>query len=333
MREVSWSDGEGQAHTFHELETQIGGACGNERVQFLIGDELSAMRSFLAEVAGTTHELHAEVLVFDGGRWTHSSELYTEIAGAEPDRLVLADDLGQQIAADLQRFLDRRSDYERLGVPWKRGLLLSGPPGNGKTMCLKVLANQLRHDDEPIDTLYVRSLISPRSSTHETIARVFERAREYTPCLLIFEDLDTLIDDSNRSVFLNDLDGLEDNDGIITIATTNHPERLDPALTQRPSRFDRSWRFSLPGEPERLRYLGSWVSRASQRAEQPLPLADATLACLAAEAEGFSFAYLQELMISSLMRWVDDPETLSLERLAHEQLAQLRQQMAAEGTI
>ena len=68
---------------------------------------------------------------------------------------------------------------------------------------------------------------------------VFEKARQMAPCVLILEDLDSLINDSNRSFFLNQLDGLQSNDGLLLIGTTNHFDRLDPALNSRPSRFDR----------------------------------------------------------------------------------------------
>ena len=56
---------------------------------------------------------------------------------------------------------------------------------------------------------------------------------------MVLEDLDSLINDGNRSFFLNQLDGLENNDGLLVIGSTNHYERLDPAITKRPSRFDR----------------------------------------------------------------------------------------------
>jgi SpoVK/Ycf46/Vps4 family AAA+-type ATPase len=88
---------------------------------------------------------------------------------------------------------------------------------------------------------------------------IFQGARRQAPCLLVFEDLDSLITDNNRSFFLNEVDGLEDNDGLLMvrasprkddprgvmlirrkqIATTNHFDKLDPALSNRPSRFDR----------------------------------------------------------------------------------------------
>jgi len=68
---------------------------------------------------------------------------------------------------------------------------------------------------------------------------VFNQARLLAPCVLVLEDLDSLINDRNRSFFLNQLDGLEGNDGLLIIGTTNHFDRLDPGISTRPSRFDR----------------------------------------------------------------------------------------------
>ena len=71
------------------------------------------------------------------------------------------------------------------------------------------------------------------------MADVFDKARQLAPCVLVLEDLDSLINDKNRSFFLNQLDGLQSNDGLFIIGTTNHFDRLDPGLNSRPSRFDR----------------------------------------------------------------------------------------------
>lgn len=68
---------------------------------------------------------------------------------------------------------------------------------------------------------------------------VFAKARLLAPCVLILEDLDNMITPFNRSFFLNQLDGITPNDGVLIIATTNYLEKLDPALSKRPSRFDR----------------------------------------------------------------------------------------------
>ena len=71
------------------------------------------------------------------------------------------------------------------------------------------------------------------------MADVFDKARQLAPCVLVLEDLDSLINDKNRSFFLNQLDGLQSNHGLFIIGTTNYFDRLDPGLNSRPSRFDR----------------------------------------------------------------------------------------------
>lgn len=72
----------------------------------------------------------------------------------------------------------------------------------------------------------------------------------------MLEDLDALVTDKNRSFFLNQLDGLEGNDGLLLIASTNHLDKLDVALSGRPSRFDRKLYVSSspPGIPKELMY-------------------------------------------------------------------------------
>lgn len=79
-------------------------------------------------------------------------------------------------------------------------------------------------------------------------------ARSMTPCLLVLEDVDTIVTQSTRSYFFNEVDGLENNDGILMIATTNHLDELDPGLSKRPSRFDRKYLFPLPDKGERAQY-------------------------------------------------------------------------------
>ena len=168
----------------------------------------------------------------------------------------------------------------------------------------------------------------PHMPEHYTIGEVFQRARRQQPCLLVFEDLDSLVTDENRSVFLNELDGLVVNTGILVVASTNHPERLDPALRDRPSRFDRTWHFQLPELPERTAFLESWRDRA----EAGRHLDPAEIPSIATATAGFSFAYLKELMISSLMRWIDGDPNEPLVTTVERQIVVLREQIAESAS-
>jgi len=155
------------------------------------------------------------------------------------------------------------------------------------------------------------------------IATVFAHARRAAPCVLVFEDLDSLVRKELRSELLNDLDGFAANTGILTLATTNHPENLDPALIDRPSRFDRRYNFGLPTLGTRHAFIERWNGTL----RPALQLDAAAVADVAARTEGFSFAYLKELFVSAVMRWMADEVPGTMDRVIAEQLVLLRDQM------
>lgn len=276
--------------------------------------------SFLEAVSEWCAETRGEIVVFEGGCWQKSKELYQSIQSATFDNLILPASVKQEIQNDFAHFFGARERYAQYGVPWKRGVLFHGPPGNGKTHTLKALINWL---NQPC--LYIKSFKAQRfESEHAMIRSVFNRARQTTPCLLVLEDLDSLIGDSNRSFFLNELDGFAANTGIVVLATTNHPERLDPAILDRPSRFDRKYEFGLPQSDERHAYLNLW----NERSQPDLRLSEAGLALTVELTEGFSFAYLKELWLSSMMTWIDNPQPGSMDGIVTAQVRVLLEQMA-----
>jgi ATP-dependent 26S proteasome regulatory subunit len=141
----------------------------------------------------------------------------------------------------------------------------------------------------------------------------------------VLEDLDSLVDGQNRSFFLNELDGFASNAGIVTLATTNHPERLDPAIVDRPSRFDRKYHFELPGPEERRAYVCWWNSVL----KSALRLSDETVARVVERTEEFSFAYVKELFLSATMRWITHAEAGGMEAVILAQADALREQMSS----
>jgi len=173
-------------------------------------------------------------------------------------------------------------------------LIFHGPVGNGKTISLKALMRTLYHRDSPVVSLYVKN--APYSYN---IRDVFQMARAMTPCLLIFEDIDTVVTKNTRSYFFNEVDGLENNDGILMIATTNHLDQLDPGLSKRPSRFDRLYLFPRPSWDERVLYSEYWRRKLKNKPAIEFPqklnnsVADIT--------DGFSFAYLKEAFVATLL--------------------------------
>lgn len=243
-------------------------------------------------------KLHNEIYVFDNGAWNKSKELWESIQGSSWDDVILNQDMKTNLIKDVQSFFDNEKLYKNLAVPWKRGLIFHGVPGNGKTISIKALINALYTRLDPISSLYVKSFTCCAGEKF-AIGEIFKRARKMAPCMIIFEDLDSLVRDKTRSYFLNEVDGLDSNDGILMIGSTNHLDALDPAIAKRPSRFDRKYHFKVPNQSERSAYCQFWRKKLvdSDMVEFSEELCD----IVAKWTEGFSFAYLKELFVVALL--------------------------------
>jgi hypothetical protein len=286
---------------------------------YIVADTADVADAYFDAVSRWSYELRSQILVFEGGCWSKDDALYADIQNATFENLILAGDLAAEIKREMDGFFASREVYARYRIPWKRGVLLIGPPGNGKTHAVKALLNSAQQN-----CLYVKSFdLAGGMFPQAGVSMVFERARQTTPCLLVLEDLDSLVGPHNRSFFLNELDGFASNEGIVVLATTNHPERLDSAILERPSRFDRKYTFALPGPAERESYIRLWNTSL----ESALTLDDTTLTAVAEATDGFSFAYLRELFLSSLMRWISDGATGSFGATILGQIETLREQM------
>ncbi|HEU4390825.1 MAG TPA: ATP-binding protein, partial [Blastocatellia bacterium] len=170
--------------------------------------------------------------------------------------------------------------------------------------------------------LYVKSFKAWYGNDHDRIREIFKHARKSAPCVVVLEDLDSLIDNYNRSFFLNELDGFAENTGVALIATTNHPDRLDPAILDRPSRFDRKYYFDLPSSATRLAYFERW----RETVQEELVFSDETIRKVVARTRGFSFAYMKELCVSAMMAWMAD-RTVPMDRVLRRLAVTLRDEM------
>jgi len=291
---VLWSEGGKDYFIDVVCLTWNDAGCETTR-HWIIAETGEVAENFMRAVCAYCDEVHSEILVYEDGYWTKDDKLFTSIKSATFENLILPPQLKWEMRDDFHRFFASREVYQRYGIPWKRGALLIGPPGNGKTHAIKALVNELN-----LPCLYVKSFKAEHATEQSNMRRVFARARRSAPCLVVLEDLDALIEDENRAFLLNELDGFADNDGVVVIASTNHPEKLDPAILDRPSRFDRKYHFSLPGLPERLAYVRHW----NQALQPEMRLAESEVMAIAECADRFSFAYMKELFLSAMMEWI-----------------------------
>ncbi|KAL2262405.1 hypothetical protein VTK26DRAFT_1454 [Humicola hyalothermophila] len=197
------------------------------------------------------NELHQEIWVFDNGHWTKSKELYESIRKASWDAVILEEGMKKAIIADHLSSFESRETYDRLKTMYDR--------------------------KDPVPALYVRSF-SSFAGPEYAIGQIFHKARQFAPCYLIFEDLDSLVSDSVRSYFLNEIDGIKSNDGI---------------FMKRPSRFDRKYYFPDPDLAQHNKDL-KFPEKLCR------PIAEIT--------HGFSFAYIQEAFVAALLVIARDAE-------------------------
>ncbi|MBN2982563.1 AAA family ATPase [Cohnella algarum] len=200
--------------------------------------------------------------------------------------VVMEEALKRQIFRYIDEFFSEdKTFFQTYDIPYKRGILLYGKPGNGKTTLVKSIAGSV---EAPVAYWQITEY-----TTSESIQEVFASAIKLSPMVLVIEDIDSM-PEACRSFFLNTLDGVASKEGIFLIGTTNYPEKIDPALMNRAGRFDRAHEVKLPDEALRLLYL-------KKRGFARLAGADAAVEA-ARRTEGFSLAQLGELYVSAALQ-------------------------------
>lgn len=158
--------------------------------------------------------------------------------------------------------------FSLVGITAPTGVLLWGPPGCGKTLLAKAVANESRANF--ISVRGPELLNKFVGESERAVRQVFSRARASKPCVIFFDELDALVprrddalsESSSRVVntLLTELDGLEDRRGVFVVGATNRPDVIDPAMV-RPGRLDKTLFVDLPGPGERAEILKTLTKR------------------------------------------------------------------------
>ncbi len=155
--------------------------------------------------------------------------------------------------------------FTRMGIRPPKGVLLYGPPGTGKTLLAKAVANESEANFIQIKGPSLLSMWVGKSE--EGVRKIFERARQVSPCVIFFDEIDSLagkrgeayasgsrVTENVLNQLLAEMDGIEDLINVIVIGATNRPDILDPAL-MRPGRFDRIVYVPVPEKVGRVQIL------------------------------------------------------------------------------
>ncbi len=218
-------------------------------------------RSFIEELLGEAYAASlpkspgVSVLTAHHNSWQTTSWQPKRPLGS----LVLADSILEDLLADLREFYRSGAWYAERGIPYRRGYLLHGPPGTGKTTLVLALAGELKL------SVAVLSL-SSRLMSDEVLRTLIDALPVAT--LLLIEDVNCVFKDKRTTTgetgvtlsgLLNALDGVSSREGRVLFLTTNHPEKLDPALV-RPGRVDRKVELGY-ATPDQARRLFLWFYR------------------------------------------------------------------------
>lgn len=168
---------------------------------------------------------------------------------------VAGEDEAKESLSEIVDYLHNPNKYKEIGASMPKGILLVGPPGTGKTMLAKAVAGEA---NVPFFSMsgseFVEMFVGMGASK---VRDLFKQAKEKAPCIVFIDEIDAIgqkrdgriggNDEREQTLnqLLTEMDGFEENTGVVILAATNRPESLDPALT-RPGRFDRRVPVELP---------------------------------------------------------------------------------------
>ena len=194
-------------------------------------------------------------LIF-GGAGKSNARVYVQSTKGIKFSDVAGEDEAKESLAEIVDYLHDPSKYTEAGASMPKGILLVGPPGTGKTMLAKAVAGE---SNVPFFSIsgseFVEMFVGMGASK---VRDLFKQAKEKAPCIVFIDEIDAIGQKRNGggmggndereqtlNQLLTEMDGFEENTGVIILAATNRPESLDPALT-RPGRFDRRVPVELP---------------------------------------------------------------------------------------
>jgi AAA+ superfamily predicted ATPase len=193
---------------------------------------------------------------------------------------------------DVKKFWNSIDVFKAYKFAHKRGILLYGEPGCGKSCIIQLC---MKHIVEEMDGIVINIKDEDDVENYISFIANFRQVEPNRPLIVIMEDIDSIMGDDRYSTsrVLNILDGIKQIENVVYIATTNYPEKLQERVTNRPSRFDRRYRVELPNSDMRKAYF-----------EHKIPAEDLGKVDLTAwvnDSAGMSLAHLREIVISTIV--------------------------------
>lgn len=221
--------------------------------------------------------------VLEPGYWdtavTQSGQsVYSRVPAREDVFLEFPNSASSVVLDGIRDFWKREDRFKAHGLPFKRGILLHGPPGTGKTCTLQIVAREVVADDGVVFIFRsVANFLYP--------FREFRLRQPDTPAVVLMEDFESIVARNSESALLNMLDGVEALQKCVFLASTNYPEKLEERILNRPSRFDVVVEVGYPEDDTRRAYV-QYLAKDCE---------DVDVERLVRDTDGMSLAHVLEL--------------------------------------
>lgn len=196
--------------------------------------------------------------------------------------LALPDNATEKLLAEFSQFWKLRPAFDKRGFTFKRGMLMWGPPGSGKTSAVWQMTKHLVDNQKGVVVFVEHPGLALACLT------MLRRIEPTRPVITVMEDIDAIVRQHGDHQILALLDGEFQIDNVVHLATTNYPHMLDKRFIDRPSRFDTIMKVGMPSPEARRVYLST---------KEP-ELSDTVLTRWVNNSEGYSIAHLREVCIA-----------------------------------
>jgi len=202
---------------------------------------------------------------------------------ATEDLIEFPETNSKKVVEEIERFWKLEDTYKRYGLAYKRGMLLYGPAGGGKSCTIKLVVAKIIKKGGVVIKFKDPELFVDG-------VRMLREIEPQRPFVVVMEDLDSLVERNSESQVINILDGIDMVQNVVYLATTNYPEKLPQRILNRPSRFDKRFKIGMPSAQSREIYIRHLIKSCP---DKKIKIQKWTK-----DTEGFSVAHIKELFVS-----------------------------------
>jgi hypothetical protein len=205
----------------------------------------------------------------------------------------------EKVVTEIEKFWTKEAIFKEYKLTHKRGIIMWGPAGSGKSSVIQIIMKDVVEKHNGIVIKFTHPILFNEGM------KIFREIEPNTPVVILMEDIDSIIAHYNESDVLNILDGINQIEKAVFLATTNYPERLGARIINRPSRFDKRFFIDHPNAESRMLYFKHIIG------EDKIAELKINIKKWVADTEDFSIAHMKELFTAVIILGDDYKEAIT----------------------